>query len=124
MKETPMATRQTLGDPNWVPLATTPNLPEYPAAQGCVTGAVTSVLAVYSKTPNLTLRVTATYAIQAALEGVRRVQLEPPAAGKICWAAAGANLRRNAFPPLDYPRKVGNNYFQPSEWNSQCQGEA
>jgi hypothetical protein len=59
----------TIRDPNWLPLATTPNHPEYPAAHGCVTGAVTSVLASYFGTPNLFLRVTATYSIPVALGG-------------------------------------------------------
>jgi hypothetical protein len=34
-------------DPNWTPLANTPSHPEYPAAHGCVTGAVSTVLAGY-----------------------------------------------------------------------------
>lgn len=59
----------TAGDPNWLPLATTPNHPEYPAAHGCVTGAVTSVLELYFGTPNLTFSVTSTYAIPPALGG-------------------------------------------------------
>jgi hypothetical protein len=59
----------TLGDLNWLPLATTPNHPEYPAAHGCVTGAVTSILAQYFGTKKLTLHVTATYTIPAALGG-------------------------------------------------------
>jgi hypothetical protein len=32
-------------DPSWVPLGVTPNHPEYPAAHGCVTGAVSSLVA-------------------------------------------------------------------------------
>jgi hypothetical protein len=32
-------------DPAWLPLATTPAHPEYPAAHGCVTGAVSSLIA-------------------------------------------------------------------------------
>src|SRR5438445_1486058 len=32
-------------DPSWLPLANTPAHPEYPAAHGCVTGAVTTILA-------------------------------------------------------------------------------
>jgi hypothetical protein len=32
-------------DPNWLPLAKTPSHPEYPAAHGCVTGAVSAILA-------------------------------------------------------------------------------
>jgi PAP2 superfamily len=59
----------TISDPIWLPLATTPNHPEYPAAHGCVTGAVTSILAAYFGTSNLALHVTATYAIPAALGG-------------------------------------------------------
>jgi len=59
----------TAGDLNWLPLATTPNHPEYPAAHGCVTGAVTSIVADYFGTKKLTLHVTATYTIPAALGG-------------------------------------------------------
>jgi len=35
----------TLPDPAWVPLATTPNHPEYPAAHGCATGAASTLIA-------------------------------------------------------------------------------
>jgi hypothetical protein len=35
------------GDPGWLPPGTTPNHPEYPAAHGCVTGAVSSLIAGY-----------------------------------------------------------------------------
>jgi PAP2 superfamily len=45
------------GDPNWLPLANTPSHPEYPAAHGCVTGAVSTILAGYFGTPNLTFSV-------------------------------------------------------------------
>ena len=59
----------TLADPNWLPLANTPNHPEYPAAHGCLTGAVSHIVAAYFGTPNVTLHVTATYAIPLALGG-------------------------------------------------------
>jgi PAP2 superfamily len=59
----------TVADPNWLPLANTPTHPEYPAAHGCVTGAVTSVVASYFGAPNLTLHVTVTYAIPPSLGG-------------------------------------------------------
>ena len=59
----------TIADSNWLPLATTPNHPEYPAAHGCVTGAITEILAAYFGTRNLTLHVTATYPIPVALGG-------------------------------------------------------
>jgi hypothetical protein len=38
---------QLTGDPAWTPLASTPAHPEYPAAHGCVTGAVSTILAGY-----------------------------------------------------------------------------
>src|SRR5258708_16208358 len=38
---------QLVGDPTWTPLAATPAHPEYPAAHGCVTGAVSTILAGY-----------------------------------------------------------------------------
>jgi PAP2 superfamily len=40
-------------DPNWAPLANTPAHPEYPAAHGCATGVVSTILEEYFRTPNL-----------------------------------------------------------------------
>ena len=40
-------------DPSWSPLGSTPAHPEYPAAHGCVTGAVSTILEEYFRTPNL-----------------------------------------------------------------------
>ena len=40
-------------DPNWAPLANTPAHPEYPAAHGCATGVVSTILEEYFGTPNL-----------------------------------------------------------------------
>jgi hypothetical protein len=59
----------TTGDLSWLPLATTPNHPEYPAAHGCVTGALSSILAGYFGTSAVALHVTATYAVPPALGG-------------------------------------------------------
>jgi hypothetical protein len=44
---------QLTGDPAWTPLAATPAHPEYPAAHGCVTGAVSTILAGYFGTPDV-----------------------------------------------------------------------
>jgi hypothetical protein len=44
-------------DPNWSPLANTPAHPEYPAAHGCATGVVATVLEEFFGTPNLTFSV-------------------------------------------------------------------
>ena len=46
-----------VADPGWLPLAPTPSHPEYPAAHGCVTGAVSTILAGFFGTPNLTFTV-------------------------------------------------------------------
>jgi hypothetical protein len=37
-------------DPDWTPLGTTPSHPEYPAAHGCVTGTVSSLIQGYFRT--------------------------------------------------------------------------
>src|SRR6266849_7576563 len=44
-------------DPTWLPLANTPSHPEYPAGHACVTGAVSTILAGYFGTPDLTFSV-------------------------------------------------------------------
>jgi hypothetical protein len=46
-----------MADPNWLPLGKTPSHPEYPAAHGCLTGAVSTILAGYFGTPNLAFSV-------------------------------------------------------------------
>jgi hypothetical protein len=46
-----------VADPNWLPLASTPSHPEYPAAHGCVTGAVSTILAEYFGSPKLAFSV-------------------------------------------------------------------
>jgi len=50
----------TVPDPTWMPLGTTPNHPEYPAAHGCLTGAVAEILKGYFGTPNVTFTVSST----------------------------------------------------------------
>ena len=46
-----------VADPSWLRLANTPSHPEYPATHGCVTGAVSTILAGYFGTPDLTFTV-------------------------------------------------------------------
>jgi hypothetical protein len=50
----------TLADATWMPLAVTPNHPEFPAAHGCVTGAIAGTLQTYFGTPNVLLTVSST----------------------------------------------------------------
>ena len=40
-------------DPDWTPLGTTPSHPEYPAAHGCVTGSVSSLIRGFFQTPKV-----------------------------------------------------------------------
>jgi hypothetical protein len=47
----------TTADTTWSPLLTTPNHPEYPSAHGCVTSAVTNVLASVLKTQAINIDV-------------------------------------------------------------------
>ncbi len=47
-------------DANWTPLGTTPNHPEYPAAHGCLTGAVSSLVADFFGTRKVHVVVTST----------------------------------------------------------------
>jgi PAP2 superfamily len=44
----------TVADPAWAPVVATPNHPEYPAAHGCVAGAMAQVLRSYYRTPQVT----------------------------------------------------------------------
>ena len=43
----------TAGDPTWTAFLATPPHPEYPAAHGCVSGAVSQILREYFRTPHL-----------------------------------------------------------------------
>jgi len=45
-----------VGDSDWTPLGTTPSHPEYPAAHGCVTGTVSSLIRDYFGSPKGTRR--------------------------------------------------------------------
>jgi PAP2 superfamily len=47
----------TVADPNWLPLGTTPNHPEFPATHGCVTGAVARIVQLYFGTPHVKLTI-------------------------------------------------------------------
>lgn len=49
---------EAVAEPNWTPLATTPNHPEYPAAHACITGAVSSLVADYFHTRKVHVVVT------------------------------------------------------------------
>jgi PAP2 superfamily len=113
-------------DPSWTPLAVTPNHPEYPAAHGCATGAVSAIVGGYFGTSDVPLSVTATYAVPAALGGgsvtatrtyasTKDLLLEVEAAriyggmhyhhsivqGALLGHKVARELQRNFFQPLD-----------------------
>ena len=46
-----------VADPSWTPLAATPAHPDYPAAHGCVTGAVSTLIADFFGTTRVTVAV-------------------------------------------------------------------
>jgi hypothetical protein len=46
---------RTEADPNWVPLLSTPNHPEYPAAHGCLTAALGEILAATLHTQHINI---------------------------------------------------------------------
>ena len=50
-------TPHTVADPGWLPLATTPNHPEYPSAHACVSGAIAATLAAFFGTDHVTTTV-------------------------------------------------------------------
>src|SRR5689334_11362113 len=50
----------TVPDTSWTPLGATPNHPEYPAANGCVSGSIATALKNFFGTPRVTLVVTST----------------------------------------------------------------
>jgi hypothetical protein len=50
----------TVADPNWSPLVTTPAHPEYPSAHACLTGSLAEVFKVYFGTPNLPVSIDST----------------------------------------------------------------
>jgi hypothetical protein len=48
---------ETPADPAWLPLGTTPNHPEFPAAHACLTGSLARTLELYFHTPHVQLTV-------------------------------------------------------------------
>ena len=116
----------TVADPNWTPLATTPNHPEYPAAHGCVTGAVSTILESYFGTPNLPLHVTATYAVPPQLGGGTVTSTRDFSSTKdllrevqVARIYGGMHYHHSVVQGTVLGQKVArqlvNNYFQPLE---------
>jgi hypothetical protein len=105
-----------VADPTWLPLANTPSHPEYPAAHGCVTGAVSTILAGYFGSPELTFsvdsRVTNTTHIftstTALMNEVERARIyagfhyhHSVIQGKVLGTKVGNRLLEHYFTPVE-----------------------
>lgn len=104
----------TIEDPTWTPLGTTPGHPEYPAAHACVTGALADTLQAFFGTPNVRLTVDST--ITRTSHNFRSVHdLER----EVEWARiyAGFHYHHSLVQGFVLGHKVAhnlvNNYFQP-----------
>jgi hypothetical protein len=62
----------TTADPTWLPLLSTPNHPEYPAAHGCLTSAVTDVVANVLGTRNIGITMWGSWPGSSALQVTRQ----------------------------------------------------
>jgi hypothetical protein len=104
------------GDPSWAPLASTPAHPEYPAAHGCVTGAVSTILKRYFGTPHVQFSVdslvthtTHTFSSTRALvDEVERARIyagfhyhHSVVQGKVLGTKVAHHLAQNFFVPAE-----------------------
>jgi len=104
------------GDPLWSPLAATPAHPEYPAAHGCVTGAVSTILKRYFGTSHVQFSVdslvthtTHTFSSTRALvEEVERARIDAGfhyhhsvVQGKVLGTKVAHHLAQNFFVPAE-----------------------
>jgi hypothetical protein len=127
---------ETIADPNWTPLATTPNHPEYPAAHGCGTGAASKIVASYFGTSDVALHVTATYAVPTALGGgtitatrdfssTKDLLREVQAARIYGGMHFHHSIVQGTVLGQKVARQLVNKYFQPLKCDNQCdQGPA
>jgi hypothetical protein len=104
----------TIADPTWTPLATTPGHPEYPAAHGCLTGALADTLQAFFGTPNV--RLTMDSAVTGTAHHFRSVH---DMEREVEWARiyAGFHYHHSLVQGFVLGHKVAhnlvNNYFQP-----------
>jgi len=104
----------TVADAGWTPLAATPNHPEYPAAHGCVTGAVANTLKNYFNTPNVSVIVSSTVTNTThSFSSVRDLENEV----EFARIYAGFHYHHSLVQGFDLGRKVSQQaareFFQP-----------
>jgi hypothetical protein len=106
----------TVADPNWTPLVTTPAHPEYPSAHACLTGAMAEVLKSYFGSPNLQISLDSTVPGTSSphtFNSVREWQREL----EFARIYTGFHYHHSTVQGLVLGRKVANNvvtnYFRP-----------
>jgi hypothetical protein len=115
----------TEADPTWAPLGTTPGHPEYPAAHGCLTGAIAFVAADFFGTKNLGITFTSTSVPGVPLaehqftntQGIVREITNARIYGGMHYrtsAEHGIGIARNVS------RFVSKNFFQPLDDDHGC----
>jgi hypothetical protein len=107
----------TVADPSWAPLGTTPNFPEYPSAHACHSAAIARALDAFfgtdnvrftldSRAPGVTVRTRTYERLQDVVEDVDRARV-----------LVGFHFRNSDLEGSALGRKVGRyvarNYFQP-----------
>jgi PAP2 superfamily len=104
------------GDPTWTPLAATPAHPEYPAAHGCVTGAVSTILAGYFGTQKVQFSVDSLVTHTTHTYDSTSDLMEEVAAARIY---AGFHYHHSVVEGRELGRKVGHQlvkqFFRPSD---------
>jgi hypothetical protein len=99
-------------DPNWTPLGTTPNHPEYPAAHGCVTGVASQLVEDFFATRKVHVVVDST----AFSDGVHTHTFESTADwyAEVYWARifAGFHFHHSLDDGATLGRRVAARVFQ------------
>jgi hypothetical protein len=107
---------QLTGDPAWTPLAATPAHPEYPAAHGCVTGAVSTILAGYFHTQKVQFSVDSLVTHTTHTYDSTNDLMEEVAVARIY---AGFHYHHSVVEGRELGRKVGHQlvkeFFRPSD---------
>jgi hypothetical protein len=105
----------TVADPTWIPLATTPGHPEYPSAHGCVTGAFADALQAYFGTPRIQISVSSSITNTTHhFSNIQDLKREV----EYARIYAGFHYHHSMVQGFVLGRKVAhnvaNNYFQPA----------
>ncbi len=110
----------TVADPSWKPLATTPNFPEYPSAHACSSTAVVAALDAFFGTDQVTISLDSRAPGLTPGAGTRTYVRPHDVAKDVDWARVlvGFHFRNSTLQGSSLGRAVGRyvtgNYFQPA----------